>query len=231
MFVPIEIEHSYSRVPFVTIALGVALVGVSIATGFSPDERTLLAYALVPSEFRLHQLVTSSFLHDGAIHLLFNVWFLWIFGRYVEDRLGAWRFAVVYFACAIFGDLVQLAFGGDAVSLGASGAIAGLLGYVIVAAPWAEIRCVLFIGPAIGRYVEIAAVWLLGFWVVLQLVEASLGSLSDVAVGAHLGGFALGAAGAAIMRSARCKGTVWYIDPLPPAGGRAAVERLRRARA
>ena len=82
-----------------------------------------------------------------------------------------------------------------------------------------------------GRPVEIGAGWLLGVWVVLQLVEASLGSMSDVAVGAHLGGFALGAAGAAFMRSARCKGTGWYIDPRPPAGGRAAVDRLHRARA
>jgi membrane associated rhomboid family serine protease len=94
----------------------------------------------------------------------------------------------------------------QAVALGASGAIAGLLGYVIVAAPWAEVRCILLIpGPALGRPVEIGAGWLLGVWVVLQLVEASLGSMSDVAVGAHLGGFALGAAGAAFMRSARCK--------------------------
>lgn len=232
MFLPLEIEHSYGRTPFATIAIAASLVIVAIATGFSPDESTLLTYALVPSAFQVHQLFTAAFLHLGFLHLLFNVCFLLVFGRYVEDRLGAWRFAVVYVACAVFGNLVQLAVGGAAIALGASGAIAGLLGYVLVAAPWAEVRCVLLLfGPAMGRHVEIAAAWLLGLWVVLQLVEASLGSMSSVAVGAHLGGFALGAAGAAIMRSDRCKGTGWYIDPRPPQGGRAAVDRLRRARA
>ena len=232
MFLPTAVEHSYERIPFATIVIGVALVVVAIATGFSPDESTLLTYALVPSAFQVHQLVTAAFLHLGVIHLVFNLCFLWIFGRYVEDRLGAWRFAVVYLACAVFGNLVQLAVGGAAVALGASGAIAGLLGYVLVAAPWAQVRCILLIpGPALGRPVEIGAGWLLGVWVVLQLVEASLGSMSDVAVGAHLGGFALGAEGAAFMRSARCKGTGWYIDPRPPTGGRAAVDRLHRARA
>jgi membrane associated rhomboid family serine protease len=126
--------------------------------------------------------------------------------------------------------LAYLAFA-ERPSVGASGAISGLMGYVLVAAPWVEVRVVIGIWFTYSRPYDLAAGWLLVPWILFQFVEGSIGDASDVAVSAHIGGFAAGAAGAALMRSRLAEGTPWYIDPRPPAGGRAAVDRLRRARA
>lgn len=228
MFIPFGVEHSFSRVPFVTFALLATIVLVAILSGL-PGEGSG-PYAVDPSDFHLYQLVTSAFLHGGFVHLLGNLLFLWVFGRYVEDRLGPARFAAVYFAATVFSGLAQLAFGGDRPSIGASGGVAGLMGYVLVAAPWLEVHCALMFGTYVSKGFDLAAGWLLVPWLLFQLVEASLGSFSDIAAWAHIGGFLFGAGAAAIMRSRRCKGTGWYIDPSPPQGGKAAVERLRRAR-
>ena len=228
MFIPYGLEHSYQRPPFVTVAVIALNVLVAFAAGL-PGEASL-TYALVPGDFRVHQLVTHAFLHAGVIHLLGNMLFVWVFGRYVEDRLGPWRFALLYLAAAIVGGAIQLALGGDRPTVGASGAVSGLMGYVLVAAPWLEVRCAIVFGSFVSRGYELAAGWLLIPWVLFQFVEASLGSFSDIAAWAHIGGFLLGAGAAALMRSHYCEGTAWYIDPRPPQGGKAAVDRLHRAR-
>lgn len=230
MFLPFSVEHSFQRVAYVT--LGFAAINLLVALfGGLPGGAVEAGYALVPSAFHLHQLITHVFIHGGVVHLVGNLLFLWVFGRYVEDRLGPWKFAAIYLACGVMGGLVQLAFGGERPSLGASGAIAGLMGYVLVAAPWLEVRCALVLGFYATRGFDVAAGFLLIPWILMQFIEASLGSLSHVAAGAHIGGFLLGVAAAAVMRSRYCLGTGWYIDPLPPQGGRAAVDRLRNARA
>jgi membrane associated rhomboid family serine protease len=229
VFIPFGLEHSPERRPWATGALVAANVLVFVLAWSWPDEK-LRYYALDPGAFRIHQLVTSTFLHAGILHLLGNMLFLWTFGGYVEDRLGPWRLLLVYFACAAVGDLAYLASRPSQPAVGASGATSGLMGYVLVAAPWLEVRVLLNIGFYVSRPYEIAAVWLLIPWILLELISASSSDVLGVAVFAHIGGFAFGVAAAAFMRSRYCLGTAWYIDPRPPTSGRAVVERLRRAR-
>lgn len=230
MFLPFSVEHSFQRVAYVTIGLGAIMILVALFSGL-PGGAVEAGYALDPSAFHVRQLITSGFIHGGIMHLLGNLLFLWVFGRYVEDRLGATKFLALYFASEVGADVAQLAFGRSGPSIGASGAISGLMGYVLVAAPWLEVRCALVIGFYATRGFDVAAGFLLIPWVLMQLVEASYGSMDGVAVAAHIGGFLFGVAAAAVMRSRYCHGTGWYIDPLPPKGGQAAVDRLRNARA
>src|SRR5438552_3348842 len=100
MFIPLGFETAYERRPFVTVAIAVVNVLVAVLVGAS-DDPTFGGYALDPEHFGVLQLVTSAFLHAGVVHLVGNLVFLWSFGRYVEDRLGPWRFALLYLACAV----------------------------------------------------------------------------------------------------------------------------------
>jgi membrane associated rhomboid family serine protease len=230
MFIPFGFEHMYERRPFATAALVLANALAYFLPEYPKDDANFGGYALDPKHFHVVQLVTSQFLHVGVAHLLGNMLFLWVFGRYVEDRLGPWRFLLVYLACGLAGDLAYLASGADRPSVGASGAISGLMGYVLVAAPWLEARVILTMGTYMTRSYELAVGWLLVPWMVWELLTIWLLGTSTVAVAAHIGGFAFGAGAAAFMRSSRCKGTAWYIDPLPPRGGKAALDRLHQAR-
>jgi membrane associated rhomboid family serine protease len=236
VFIPFGFEYAYQRTAWATRALLLAnlvvclTIDVTHTTGDHPFEQEhVTSLALHPRAFRVWQLVTHAFLHDGLLHFLWNAIFLGVFGRYVEDRLGPARFALLYLASAVFAGLVHLALGGGEPAVGASGAISALMGYVLVAAPWLEMRFAFLFGSFASRGMELAAGWLLVPWVLMQVVEASI-DMSDVAVAAHLGGFAFGVGAAALMRSRFAKDTDWYIDPRPPQGGRAAVDRLRRAR-
>src|SRR5688572_11496221 len=135
MFLPYGFEHDYQRATWATWGLVLLCVVVHFTVDFPPvpgglpgttrSDATYGGYALDPHAFRPHQLITSQFLHADFFHLLGNMVFLFVFGRYVEDRLGWWRFLVVYFGCAVGGDLAYLAFGGKHPAVGASGAISG----------------------------------------------------------------------------------------------------------
>jgi membrane associated rhomboid family serine protease len=127
--------------------------------------------------------------------------------------------------------LAYLAFGGPLPCVGASGAIAGLMGWVLVAAPWLELRFFFFLLPYASRSYELPVAWLLVPWIGMQLLVGWAGASGSVAISAHVGGFAAGAAAAAVMRSRWCVGTPWFIDPRPPTDGAAVVDRLHRARA
>jgi membrane associated rhomboid family serine protease len=198
--------------------------------GFVDDPR-FGGYALDPKNFRLYQLFTSQFLHVGFFHLLGNMVFLVVFARYVEDRLGWWRFLVVYFACAVVGDLAYLATGPGLPAVGASGAISGLMGWVRVAKPGLEMNVMLMFGALWTRPVKLACAWLLVPWILWEVLGGWLtGSTGGVAVAAHVGGFACGALAAAWMRSRWAKGTTWYLEPPPSMGGEAVVQRLHEAR-
>ena len=143
---------------------------------------------------------TSMFMHAGWEHILGNMLFLWIFGNNVEDALGRLRFLLWYLAAGIAANALQtfvtLSFGtvGDASipNIGASGAIAGVLGAYFVLLPNARVLTLIFF---ILR--EIPAMWFLGIWIVLQLWQGGVGlthpdQTGGVAVFAHIGGFAFG---------------------------------------
>jgi membrane associated rhomboid family serine protease len=159
-----------------------------------------------PREFQLESswsdvlitVLTAMFVHGGWIHLLGNMWFLWIFGDNVEDRLGP----VLYLIFYLVGGLLATAChwltepSSHVPIIGASGAIAAVLGAYAVTWPWAKVRCLVFLVIFV-TFIELPALLVLGFWFVTQLIEANegltLGVDGGVAFWAHVGGFVTGA--------------------------------------
>jgi len=145
-------------------------------------------------------LLTSMFLHAGPWHLLGNMLFFWIFGNNIEDRLGHVLFTLFYLLGGIAATLCHWLMSSapfDAVPMiGASGAVAVMMGAYIVTYPKANIR-VLFLLGCIPLFFEVPAMLVLAFWIGEQLLAAywqQQGFVTDVALWAHIGGFAIGAA-------------------------------------
>jgi rhomboid family protein len=144
-------------------------------------------------------LFTSMFLHGGLLHIASNMLYLFVFGDNVEDRLGHLRFLIFYFLCGIAAGLTHIFFnaGSSIPSVGASGAIAGVLAAYLRLFPSAQVRTLLFIGPFI-TLPRIPAAFLILFWFVTQFLSGilSLGATTEqtsgVAVWAHVGGFVAG---------------------------------------
>jgi membrane associated rhomboid family serine protease len=170
-------------------------------------QRDLQILAFVPARFwaaplsppNIIRIFLSMFLHGGWLHIGGNMLYLWIFGDNIEDRLGHFKYLIFYFLCGIIATLAHAVMLADSTmpSIGASGAIAGVLGAYVVLFPKARVTTLIpiFIFITIR---EIPAILVLGFWFVLQLFVgvASIGASSDVtggvAVFAHIGGFIAG---------------------------------------
>lgn len=142
-------------------------------------------------------LITSQFLHAGWLHIIGNMLFLWVFGDNIEDVLGHWTYLFFYLVGGAAAMVVQSIVSGPAniPSIGASGAIAGVLGAYIVLYPWNRIRILL---PIVLLFwtVDIPALFVIGWWFIQQFFYG-LGVLSDAAAGgvafwAHIGGFVAG---------------------------------------
>ncbi|MER3456211.1 MAG: rhomboid family intramembrane serine protease [candidate division GAL15 bacterium] len=153
---------------------------------------------LLGPEPPIYTLVTSMFLHGGWLHLLGNLLYLWIFGNNVEDAMGHGRFAVFYLLCGLAAAGLQVAFQPDSPvpMVGASGAIAGVLGAYLVLFPRARILALVPMG-FFTQLAEVPAMLFLPLWFVLQLLYgvASLGvstQAGGVAFWAHVGGFVAG---------------------------------------
>ena len=154
-------------------------------------------------------LITSQFLHGGFMHLGANVLYLWIFGDNVEDRLGHVRFLILYVACGIAASVSQILItpSSDVPMVGASGAIAGVLGAYLLMFPTARIITLVPLGFFLER-MELPAALFLGMWFLLQWMQGltSIGHVADVggvAFWAHIGGFVTGMIGIAILRPSR----------------------------
>ncbi len=174
-----------------TFVLTYAAVPSKIALALAGHHYTL-AQALVP-------LLTCMFLHGGWLHIIGNMWFLWVFGANVEDRMGSGSFLLFYLICGVGSSVAQTLFswGSRVPSLGASGAISGVLGAYVVFFPSARILTLvpLFI---IWFTARIPALVFIGLWFLIQFVSGvgSLGmkNAGGVAWWAHVGGFLLGLA-------------------------------------
>jgi membrane associated rhomboid family serine protease len=143
-----------------------------------------------------HTLLTSMFLHGGWMHLIGNMWFLWIFGNNVEDSMGHARFAAFYLLCGLAAALLQIFFQPDSglPMVGASGAIGGVMGAYVVLYPRVRVHTAVVLGFYVTRF-AVPASFMLGYWFLIQLVggAAALGrSGGGVAFWAHVGGFAAG---------------------------------------
>lgn len=161
------------------------------------DEVFVIHYAMVPDHLHLTTLLTSMFLHAGWVHLIGNMWFLWVFGSHIEDVMGAPRFLLFYLTCGVSASLVQFAASPNSPApvLGASGAIAGIMGAFLVLYPRVRVKTLIFVFFIL--YFEIPAAFILVYWFVIQLVNgfASAHNFSDsggVAFFAHIGGFLTG---------------------------------------
>lgn len=214
-------DHNPTRItPYVTYAL----IGANIFIFLyqlrltSPQlEQFFQLYAVVPKELSASfggipvnqtvpeplTLVTSQFLHGGFLHILGNMLFLWIFGNNIEDKLGHIKYIIFYITCGSLAALAQWFFSMQSgiPSLGASGAIAGVMGAYILRFPQAKIRTLVFLGPLIV-FPDIPAIFFLGIWFLQQAlygiaslnVPSNIGMESGgVAYWAHAGGFVVGA--------------------------------------
>lgn len=217
---PID-DHNPTRLtPFVTyalIAINVVVFIHELSLSKPQLEQFFQLYALVPKELSANfhgipvnqpvseplTLVTSQFLHGGFLHIAGNMLFLWIFGNNIEDQLGHVKYLIFYISCGVLAALAQWFFSmqSGVPSLGASGAIAGVMGAYIIRFPNAQIRTLVFLGPFIV-FPNIPAVFFLGIWFVQQALYG-LASLNvptnigmengGVAYWAHAGGFVFGA--------------------------------------
>src|SRR5258706_11844063 len=161
----------------------------------------LRVYGVVPAQLHALTLLTSMFLHGSWMHVIGNMWYLWIFGDNVEDRLGHGRFVLFYLLCGTAAAIGHVASQPESLlpTIGASGAIAGILGAYFVLYPKSRVLTLIFLIFYID-VVEIPAVVFLGFWFVMQLVSGvgALAATSGQAAGgiaflAHVAGVAPGA--------------------------------------
>ncbi len=158
----------------------------------------LAHYALVPDRLHPTALITSMFLHGGWLHLIGNMWFLWVFGSHVEDAIGSAKFLFFYLICGVASGVVQLVMnlGSPIPTIGASGAIAGVMGAFLMLYPRARVVTLIFIIFFITT-IDIPAAFMLIYWFGIQLLSglSSIKGLTDaggVAWFAHVGGFLAG---------------------------------------
>ena len=166
---------------------------------------------LFPRKSVLLSLLTSMFLHGGLLHLGGNLLFLWIFGNNIEDHLGHVRFAVFYLLSGVAASALHIALNIDSTVplVGASGAIAGVMGAYMVWFPRAPVRTLVFLGFFI-TFIDLPARWLLGFWFVSQFFTSPN---SGVAWAAHVGGFVFGVLAALLIRSSgTVRRSTWTAD-------------------
>lgn len=155
-------------------------------------------YALIPDQLRLSTFITSMFLHGGWLHLIGNMWFLWVFGSHIEDAMGSAKFAIFYLISGIASAAVQFAtnLGSPVPTIGASGAIAGVMGAFLILYPRVRVVTLIFIIVFVTT-VDIPAAFMLLYWFAIQLLSgittvSNVSSAQGIAWFAHVGGFLAG---------------------------------------
>lgn len=209
MFIPLHDTNPIRHVkfPYVTYGLMAVTVLVFLWQSTLPPgtfDEVAIAFGMIPIVVRdlypqpvawlpdWANLVTYAFLHADWMHVLTNMLFLWIFGDNIEDAMGHVRFLVFYLACAALAALAHLAFNLDSVGplVGASGAVAGVMGAYVLLYPHARVFVLARI--VIPIPLPLPAFWMLGIWMATQLFYLVVDPDSQVAWWAHLGGFLAG---------------------------------------
>ena len=195
--------------PFVTITIIVlnALAWMlELALGPDDLERFLFVYGVVPANFHFPTLFTSMFLHASWSHILGNMWYLWIFGDNVEDQFRHFRFVVFYVMCGVVAACGHMLLNAGSMlpTIGASGAIAGVMGAYFIMYP--QSRVLTLVPIFLYDVIEVPAIVLLGFWFLMQLFSAGAvatatsGTGGGVAFAAHVAGFLVGMGGVFVFR-------------------------------
>jgi membrane associated rhomboid family serine protease len=209
--------------PVVTItliALNVLVFLYELSLGRAVDAFTLY-WGLVPAAFSWVTVFTSMFLHGGLMHVAGNMLYLWIFGDNVEDRMGHGRYLVFYILCGVAAALAQTITVPDSVvpMVGASGAIAGVMGAYFVLYPRSRIVTLIPIFFFI-QIVEVPAIFFLGIWFLMQFVNGvgsivstgAGGMAGGVAFWAHVAGFVAGISGVVVFRRPERQRVEWWHD-------------------
>ncbi|GIW34671.1 rhomboid family intramembrane serine protease [Meiothermus sp.] len=195
MFPLHDINRAHRRPYVVYLLIVLNLLGFVYAFFLTDPAAVIQAYGFVPARFvadplsEWFTLFSSMFLHGSILHILGNLWFLWVFGDNIEDRLGHWRFLQFYLLGGVLAAFMQGLMGGfssEIPMIGASGAISALLGAYIVLYPRALILSLVGWIP-----VPIPAVLYLGYWLLIQFVGDFMGE-EGIAFWAHIGGFVAG---------------------------------------
>jgi membrane associated rhomboid family serine protease len=192
----------------------------------------LARFALIPARYFVPEVfgipepdlidylpfVTNMFLHGGWLHLIFNMWTLWLFGGTIEDRLGHLRYLMFYLACGVLASVTHAAFNATSVvpAVGASGAIAGVLGCYMRLFPFARI-VVLVPVLFLPLFFELPAIVFVGFWFLIQVLQGTAELVSPsigggVAWWAHIGGFVAGLLFASLLARPRERYRQYYSD-------------------
>jgi len=234
VFIPVSDDNPLRSIhlQWVTISLIAANVIVFVLGKYHNTEPAALAsFALVPAEFfgggtpvpgqafqvpEVLTLVTYQFMHVDVLHLASNMLFLWVFGDNVEDAMGHLRFLVFYLVSGVAGGLAHAALWPASASplIGASGAVAGVIAAYLMLHPRVRVWVLAF------RFIplRIAAVWVLGVWVVMQIVMVFLAPMEPpIAWWAHVGGMG---AGAVLVLFLRRRGVVLFDRGLQPTTGK-----------
>jgi membrane associated rhomboid family serine protease len=200
--IPLRDTQRSSSTPVVTVLLIVVNCAVFLyELSLGPHARNHLihVYGLVPDRLVPLSLLTTMFLHGGWMHLIGNMWFLWVFGDNIEDALGHFQYLLFYLLCGVAAGLAHVAVNlySTVPTIGASGAIAGVMGAYLVKFPRARITTLV---PVIIFFTtfDLPAAFLLAYWFLIQIFSG-VGSVASshitengVAWFAHVGGFLAG---------------------------------------
>ena len=210
--IPLKDDNPTYSKPVITYAiLGICVLVfiLQISSASYQSGKLFYSYGLIPAVLTGHKqlpteiamiapeltLITSMFMHGGFMHLIGNMLYLWIFADNIEDELGPVKFICFYLLSGIAAALTQVFLNTESTipMIGASGAIGGVLGAYIVNHPKAKVIVLIPLG-FFSQIVKIPALYVLGFWFILQFINSSLSSSEGggVAYGAHIGGFIFG---------------------------------------
>jgi membrane associated rhomboid family serine protease len=189
-------SHRFPAVNILLVLLNAAVFLHQISLSDFELTEFILRHGVVPANFESIDLLTSMFMHGGWMHLIGNMWFLWIFGDNIEDILGHGKYLAFYLLCGIAGSVMHVAFNPASTvpAVGASGAIAGVMGAYLVKFPASRITTLVFFIIT----VEVPALFMIGYWFITQ-VFSGVGSLAattpqqgGTAWWGHIGGFVCG---------------------------------------
>ncbi|MDC0247623.1 rhomboid family intramembrane serine protease [Pelagibacteraceae bacterium] len=210
--IPLKDDNPTTGKPIVTyfiIGLCVFLFLINFSSQSYKTGQLFYSYGLIPSVLMgnkqlpldlyaipaLLTIFTSMFMHGGFMHLIGNMLYMWIFADNIEDGLGKWKFIIFYFLCGVGAAMSQVLMdtNSQVPMVGASGAIGGVLGAYLINYPKARVLVLIPFG-FFSQLIKIKALYVLGFWFILQFINSAMSSSQGggVAYAAHIGGFISG---------------------------------------
>ena len=184
LLLPYKVDVKSSRKPYANYLVMIAIVAVFVLQQIYPEERTKPFFL---NGWSARGLLGYMWLHMGYIHIIFNLIFLWVFGNAVCAKIGNVLYLPVYVAVGLLAAVIHLTFD-VRMTVGASGAIFGIIGIYLVLYPYNSIKCLFWFLAYIRRF-SIAGFWIIILWIALNLLGVISGYTGGAAYFAHIGGF------------------------------------------